>query len=345
MLQDKSPAHVTARSAFTELSNITRELVRTTLPKLPPALGFDGDVEYSKQVEIWKRWIHWEKNDPLYLKDEDPKAYKDRILYAYEQSLMALRFSPAMWFDAAEFCFQNDLEPKGNDFLKQGIDANPESCLLAFKLADRLESTTSNDEGTAGAMQRGAKVRAPYDQVLDALYDMIAKTRSREAQDIARIEQSYASPIKSPNAVRYNSDDEEISEDLERERAKTAQIDAVRKGCAAQVAILSRTISYTWIALMRAMRRIHGKGGTGEIAGARQIFRDARRRGRVTSDVYIANALIEYHCYKDPAATKIFEKGMKLFPEDENFALEYLKHLIAINDVTSKVFPPSHRLV
>jgi hypothetical protein len=47
---------------------------------------------------------------------------------------------------------------------------------------------------------------------------------------------------------------------------------------------------------------------------------------------------MEYHCYKDPAATKIFERGAKLFPEDENFALEYLKHLLDINDVTSKYF-------
>ena len=53
----------------------------------------------------------------------------------------------------------------------------------------------------------------------------------------------------------------------------------------------------------------------------------------------MATALIEYHCYKDPAATKIFERGMKLFPEDELFAMEYLKHLIATNDVTSKSRP------
>jgi cleavage stimulation factor subunit 3 len=45
---------------------------------------------------------------------------------------------------------------------------------------------------------------------------------------------------------------------------------------------------------------------------------------------------MEYHCYKDPAATKIFERGAKLFPEDENFALEYLKHLIDINDIISE---------
>ncbi|KAJ5749978.1 mRNA 3'-end-processing protein rna14 [Penicillium manginii] len=84
---------------------------------------------------------------------------------------------------------------------------------------------------------------------------------------------------------------------------------------------------------MRAMRRIQGKGKAGEELGSRSIFAEARKRGRITSDVYIASALMEYHCYKDPSATKIFERGAKLFPQDENFALEYLKHLIDINDI------------
>lgn len=80
---------------------------------------------------------------------------------------------------------------------------------------------------------------------------------------------------------------------------------------------------------MRAARRVQSK------AGFRAIFADARKRGRVTSELYVETALIEYHCYKDPAGTRIFERGMKLFPEDEHFALEYLKHLIAINDITN----------
>ncbi|KAK5279338.1 mRNA 3'-end-processing protein rna14, partial [Cryomyces antarcticus] len=103
-----------------------------------------------------------------------------------------------------------------------------------------------------------------------------------------------------------------------------------------QIKLLSRTVSFIWIALMRAMRRVQGKGKVNDpVGGSRQIFTDARKRGRLTSDVYVASALIEYHCYKDPAATRIFEKGMKLFPEDEAFALEYLKHLISINDITN----------
>jgi cleavage stimulation factor subunit 3 len=330
---------MTARSSNIDLHNITRDLQRTTLPRLPPALGFDGDVEFGKQLDIWKRWIQWEKDDPLVLKQEDVAAYKARISYVYKQALMALRFWPEMWFDASEFCFQNGLETEGNDFLTQGMAANPESCLLAFKRADRLEITTSNEEGEDSAKRRGMAVREPYDKVLDALYDLITKTKAREVQAIARIEEQYANQI----STLQSGSDPDGEDDLDdadtdaRGAAKKAQIEAVQNVNGVQVRLLSRTVSFAWIALMRAMRRVQGKGKVGDaVGGSRQIFTDARKRGRLTSDVYVASALLEHHCYKDPAATKIFERGMKLFPDDESFALEYLKHLIAVNDITSQ---------
>lgn len=333
---------MTARSSYIELDNITQGLHRTTMPRLPPALGFDGDEEYLRQVELWRKWIQWEKDDPLVLKNEDVAAYRARIIYVFKQAVMALRFWPEIWFEASEFCFQNELEKEGNDFLTQGIAANPESCLLAFKRGDRLESTLPVDESEEGLKRRGMSVREPYDKLLDALYELITKTKTREAQEISRIEESFPQD-QSPERQRKTIDDEEDDneESDSREATKKAQIKIVQDGSAVQIRILSRTISFAWIALMRAMRRIQGKGKVGDtIGGSRQIFTDARKRGRLTSDVYVASALIEYHCYKDPAATKIFERGMKLFPEDEGFALEYLKHLIAINDITSTLPQP-----
>lgn len=322
---------MTARSSYTELQNITRELVRASLPRLPPAPGYHGYDDYMKQVGIWKRWINWEKDDPLVLKEEDAAAYKARVIYVYKQALITLRFMPELWFEATDFCFQNDMEAEGNNLLKQGLEANPESCLLAFKRADQLELTSASEQDR---VKRGTLVREPYDKLLDALYDLISKAKIKEAQDIAYIEEKYGEQTTQPT-VRPNDDEDEMDDSKAKQAAKASEIEAAKKAHGEQITLLSKTISYAWIALMRAMRRIQGKGKPGEIAGSRQIFADARKRGRITSDVYIASALIEYHCYKDPAATKIFERGAKLFPEDENFALEYLKHLIDINDVTS----------
>ena len=339
-LQEQSPAYMSARSSYTEVQNITRDLKRTTLPALPPALGFDGDVEYMRQVEIWKRWIQWEKDDPLVLKQEDPVTYKARITFVYKQALMALRFWPDMWFDAAEFCFNNDLEAEGNDFLVQGISANPESCLLAFKRADRLEISTSVEDGDEGVKRKGLIVREPYDKVLDALYDLIAKTTARETRELARIESQFAEAQTSRlNAKKADNDDGESEEEeaKDAEQKKKSQVDIMKNLNALQIRLIQKTLSHVWIALMRAIRRIQGKGKVGTaIGGSRQILTDARKRGRLTSDIWVAAALLEFHMGEGEATKRIFERGAKLYPEDESFALEYIKHLVANNDHTSK---------
>jgi cleavage stimulation factor subunit 3 len=45
---------------------------------------------------------------------------------------------------------------------------------------------------------------------------------------------------------------------------------------------------------------------------------------------------MEYHCTKNATvATKIFEKGLEIFPDEIDFVLRYLGFLISINDETS----------
>ncbi|KAL8771700.1 MAG: hypothetical protein Q9209_002891 [Squamulea sp. 1 TL-2023] len=335
-LQKESPAYVTARSSYIQLSNITRNLRRTTLARLPPALGFDGDREYGEQLEIWKKWIQWEKDDPLVLKEgneEERKQWRNRVVFVYQQAVMDMRFWPEMWYDAAEFCFQNDLDPEGNEFLAQGVYANPESCLLAFKRADRVELTTTNGDGDDGVVRRGAAVREPYDKVLDALYELINKTKDRETQEIAKLEAQFAASDELPNGNNDDEENDDGDESDSKEKRKVAQIEAMKGVTAMQIRVLSKTITSVWIALMRAMRRVQGKGKINDkIGGSRQIFNDARKRGRLTHDIYVASAMIEYHCYEPEATKKIFERGLKLFPEDEMFALEYIKHLTLTND-------------
>jgi cleavage stimulation factor subunit 3 len=214
------------------------------------------------------------------------------------------------------------------DALRQGIAANPESCLLHFKLAELLESSIPAGDNQDAIKNRGQQVRKPYDDLLNTLYGLADKLQNREREEIAKLEALDARSTPIPDIENAEGTD------VMRQNA----IRAIREGMKAQQTALQRTISAVWINLMRAMRRIEGHGKVnGPIGGSRQIFMDARKRGKITSDVFVASALIEYHCYKDPSATKIFERGMKLFPEDEDFALEYLKHLLAINDVTSKL--------
>ena len=173
---------------------------------------------------------------------------------------------------------------------------------------------------------------------MDTLYDLIKKIKVRETAELARIEEAAAlEETNNPVLDTIEEDDEDNGvEKMAQESAKTRQINVVQQGFAMQTQLLSRTLSFVWIALTRAMRRVQGKGKPGAlVGGSRQILNDARTRGRITSDVYVASALIEHNVYKDPAGTKIFERGAKLFPEDETFILEYLKHLLSIGDTTS----------
>jgi len=290
---------MSARTANIALENITHGLIRTTLPRLAPALGFEGDQEYLHQVVLWQRWTKWEQEDPLELRTDVPDIYKQRVLYVYKQALMALRFWPEMWVNAAEWCFSSGLDKEGDKFFNDGILANPESSLLAFQKADRIESTLSTEDADKGLAEKGAVVRAPFDKPLDSLYDLIEQVKAREVREISRLEESYKVD-DSINAVIAKSTEED-GEDKDttiaketREAVRSNQISAIKQGYIIQARILQRTISYAWIALMRAMRRVQGKGAVRDpIGGSRQIFSAARARGKITSNVYVASALIE----------------------------------------------------
>ncbi|EXJ86434.1 hypothetical protein A1O3_03385 [Capronia epimyces CBS 606.96] len=334
-LQEKSPVYMTARTAYTQLQNLTKDLRRTSRPRLPPSPGFQAHDDYMKQVSLWKQWIDWEKEDNLVLKDEDLALLRSRILFTYKQALMALQFWPEIWYDAVEFCFANGLDSDGVKLLNQGIASNPESPLLAFKLADRIESSTQNDEGNdPGAKERMKKIREPYDRVLDALYELIKKGSAREKQDIQNAELAATT-----NGDGSGSGEDEIN--AANVTAKKAMLDNeienIKKAAHVQTSLLSRMISHVWIALMRATRRVQGKGLPTDRgpSGFRAVFGEARKRGKLTSDFYVESARIEWQCYRDPTGTKILDRGMKLFPEDDYLPLQYIKHLFEINDVTN----------
>ncbi|KAI0024006.1 suppressor of forked protein-domain-containing protein [Xylariomycetidae sp. FL0641] len=341
-LQERSPSYMTARTANIHLENITRGLNRTNLPRLPPAPGFEGDQEYLQQVRLWKSWIAWEKEDPLVIKSEDPATYQHRVSYVYKQALMALRFWPEMWVEAAEWCFENNVTSKdgadlGLKFLVDGLEANPESSLLALKRADHIESTQRSGEDPEAKSALAQAVRAPYNKVLDTLYEMLKKLKRQEIAAVAKVEQEAATEDSNEGSVKVEDDDDEGEVKARSSQiTNEARIKAIRDSFGVQTHMLSQQISYLWIALARAFRRLQGQGKGGPApTGVRAIFTEARNKGRLTADVYIEIANIEWDVYQDPVATKIYDRGAKLFPESEHFFVEYLKHLHGRRDFTN----------
>lgn len=343
---------MSAKSANIALDNMMRHLKRSNLPRLPPAPGFDGDEDFKHQVELWKKWIAWEKDDPLVLKDDEPQVYKQRVLYCYKQALMALRFWPEIWVDAATWSLEHEVrdsesKPVGTELLLQGITANPESVLLAFKHADHIEAHYPDKEGDRSEYAKA--VRQPYDAVLETLYRMGDKVKEREKLEVSTLKQAAAQEPLMQDSIEPVDEDDEDDENGERKPKKSPmeeRIMAIQKAYAAESQLLSRTISFVWVALARAMRRIQGKGNQTE-GGLRKVFTDARQKGRLTSDVYVAVAMLESVVYKDPVGSKIFERGARLFPNDENFMIEYIKFLHSKDDTTSELrcpVPTANRL-
>lgn len=349
-IQEQSPLYVESRKARVQLDQKVEGLDRDSFPRLPPIYGCAGEDEFGNQVEKWRAWVAWERDeDPLVLKGTEDSTWRHRVLYAYQQATMALYFYPDIWFEAASWCFaQGDIgtiTQAGEKFLEEGILANPESVLLAMLKADRLESTLESGNTDEVLIRNGHKLDVPYEAVLTALYALRTKMVEKDKKAVAQLHDYYASlPAEDQTMQTQDEDDEDAAEGTPqtREEQKKAQIDAVKAASAGQLDILKRSISYVWVAKMRAFRRVQAQGHPQkkgeppiEPRGFRGIFSEARGRGFISSDVYIASAMIEWHSYRDSSAKKIFERGMKLFPTDEIFILEYVKHLMAEGDVTN----------
>lgn len=334
----KSADFTQAQIARGTLEGIVQDLDGSTIPRLPPALGFAGDVEFFKQVETWKRLIEWEKSDPLFFKKDQPGEWRARVIYAYKQAVVPLFFWPEIWFSAAEFCIDEGLNAEADNFLARGTAANPESCLLAFKKAERIEATSQDNGTDEGKKHRGDTIRKPYDDNLNALYDLIAKAKERGEQTMAHVRAEF----EKQQQQQETAVDDGTSTNPEHFQSPsqvplTQQLQPIERGTLVQVNILRKTITFVWTTLMRAMNRVQGKGmPSGVVRGVRGIFADARKRGQLTSDFYTANALIEHYCFEDAVGTKIFERGWKLFPDDVEYAISYIKHLLEIRDATSK---------
>lgn len=89
-------------------------------------------------------------------------------------------------------------------------------------------------------------------------------------------------------------------------------------------------LTLAYIQWMHHSRRSEG------IPSARAVFTRARKNPHIGLQIFIAAARMEYHCKKDAVvAGKIFELGMARFGALPEYVMEYLNHLILLNDDTN----------
>ncbi|KAK3618224.1 mRNA 3'-end-processing protein rna14 [Elasticomyces elasticus] len=357
-LQEVSPHYMTARTAEKQLSSILIGLDRAVVARLPPVEGCEGDDAFAAQVGKWRSWVEWEKSDPLVLKEEDVVAYRKRVVFVLRLAVVGLRFWPRIWAEAAGWCFEQvgggdvvtEFAAMGEGFLEEGLRANPESVLLTLRKADRLEegfhSGGSAEEGVV--VREGGELEGVFEPCLAALYALVKKGKEKSERGVNEVKSYFAGLEPEEEKVVEGKDDDGdsnagseaspvlLQKEMGRAEQMAARIKVITDAAKEQQKILSKTISALWIAKMRAFRRVQGQGAPGKPRkGFRGVFAEARPRGQLSADVYVASALMEWHGYKDPSALKIFERGMRLFAFDEEFAVGYMQHLINTNDLTN----------
>ena len=144
--EDRSRDYMNARRVAKEYEAITKGINRT-MASVPP----QNSPEEYKQVELWKRYIQWEKENPMH--SEDLTLVTKRVMFAYEQCLLCLGHHPDVWYEAASYLEQSSrlLIEKGDQstakvfadeaaaMYERAIGVLRESAILYFAYADYEE--------------------------------------------------------------------------------------------------------------------------------------------------------------------------------------------------------------
>ncbi|XP_023672532.1 cleavage stimulation factor subunit 3 isoform X1 [Paramormyrops kingsleyae] len=109
MIEDRSRDYMNARRVAKEYETVMKGLDRNA-PSVPP----QNSPQEAQQVEMWKKYIQWEKSNPL--RTEDQTLITKRVMFAYEQCLLVLGHHPDVWYEAAQYLEQSSklLAEKGD---------------------------------------------------------------------------------------------------------------------------------------------------------------------------------------------------------------------------------------
>ncbi|KAL3995495.1 Suppressor of forked protein (Suf) family protein [Acanthocheilonema viteae] len=96
LIAERNKEYQVAKRISKSLEQITRGLNRQAV-SVPPR----GTAAEMKQLDMWRKYIQWEKSNPL--GTEEYAYFAKRVIYAYEQALLCLGYYPDMWYEAALF--------------------------------------------------------------------------------------------------------------------------------------------------------------------------------------------------------------------------------------------------
>ncbi|KAJ1958397.1 mRNA 3'-end-processing protein rna14 [Linderina pennispora] len=343
-LSELSPTYMTARTAMREMSKFFDEMQHTApvhnLPKQPE--WTQPEITY---LEAWKRYLKWEISNPLRL-TESAEVQK-RVIYAYNQACMALRFFPEVWIEFASYLWALGQRDAALAKIRDASEVMPESLAVQFSYAEMAEKMKQFSlckdiyEGLVTSARSALEnVSAKYTRRLDKLSQKLNKIKeAANAGDHA---------MDSPSAAPVNgSEDSAVSSESECEQSASEGDDFMGESEGKAKRLLEKRISRTrvrmeekmserrttytliWTMYMRYVRR------SDSLDAARQLLRRPRNdpAGYITYHLFVSAALIEYHVGKRPdVAGRLFEYYSKNYSDDTEYILQYITHLINSND-------------
>jgi len=215
---------------------------------------------------MWKAWIEWEQTNPLLLENES--TVYSRVIYAYKQAMMNMRFYPEIFYSAAEYAKAHSQETESLEFIKNGMQANKLSFLLHYAYAEAQEDTHTLSE-----------VRGTYETL------------------IANLTQEYEKMNKMAEFMRLQLDAEEETDaarmgeagETEREaimegrRRRKGQREMMERDHEMRTEGMANEVTNAWIGLMQATRRAEG------IKSARLVFGKARKAKPISHHIFVAS--------------------------------------------------------
>ncbi|KAJ2713559.1 mRNA 3'-end-processing protein rna14 [Coemansia spiralis] len=178
VLSKISPSYMTARTALRDLNRFWDAIRATRSP-----YGLPGPPEWTpREIEhlgAWKRYLAWEVSNPLRL--GDPAAVRQRVVYAYEQACMDLRFYPEVWIEFADYFSSSDQLSDALARLRTASSVLPSSLAVQFAYAE-----------TAEILKQLDVCKDVYEHVVRTQRLAVDRVTSRYARKVAGLEKKLA---------------------------------------------------------------------------------------------------------------------------------------------------------
>ncbi|KXS17978.1 Suf-domain-containing protein [Gonapodya prolifera JEL478] len=171
-VSDKSPTYMNARTALKELRTLMEpieKIQKLWFPKPP-----QWSEKELQMVDAWRKYIAWERTDPIKLGDKMTVA--SRVIYAYKRCLLMLRNYPQIWMEAASYMAEVGKAEEGYNLLKTGAEAMPTCISLHLHLAENYE--------TQGKVQPARQI---YENLITNLETQLTTINGRADAERARV--------------------------------------------------------------------------------------------------------------------------------------------------------------